>query len=585
MQRISLAILAGALGAHSLTAQTDYRNLDDDRPAAVEDAYPLERRAFELVLPYHFSREGGRSLHASTPELAWGALPNLALGVKAPFGAADAPGTSTGLAGIRLFSIYNFFTEAPALPALSLRGDLHLPVGALAGEDARVSLKLLATRSFGPWRVHLNGGYGFGDPAVASAVEPLPRWSAGAALDRTLYRQSLLLVGDVIGRAADRNAPTEVEAGLGLRWQWTPTLVLDAGLRRRLTEEGHDIAFGLGLTHAFGLTPKRNGPTDRRADGPSLSPIAQPPSLESRNATFYFPGGFNWQFLKRYPDAARLFNAFDYGHAVLYERLLTSHGAAGDALERREFDFLVNDLLRRPPRLGVAEESVAPAYARLAWRAKLMFEWAHILHRQIYDIYADERLSDSARVVLVERVTDDYLANTDLAFTTAPKSMELMDEAYYSQVFRQRYPKFNGLIWAYHWLQVGLYEPMITGATPAARRAGVEATVTRFWQMLENPPSGMPRVMPMTAAVAPEFSRRHPRAAVIFDNLHALHDIISDILTSEKVPAGRKKAEIYAALARYQDGSRDTMGMEHWWMMGEMMGGVELMGGVAPRGD
>ncbi len=577
-------MVAGALSAHSLTAQTDYRNLDDDRPSAVEDAYPLERRAFELLLPYHFSREGGRSLHASTPELAWGALPNLALGVKAPLGAADAPGTSTGLAGLRLFSLYNFFTEAPALPALAVRGDLHLPVGALGGEDARVSLKLLATRSFGPWRVHLNGGYGFGDPALASAVEPLPRWSAGAALDRTFYRQSLLLVGDVIARATDRNAPTEVEAGLGLRWQWTPTLVLDAGLRRRLSTEGHDIAFGLGLTHVFGL-PARN---HRPSDGPIAQPPNRPtavPSLESRDATLYFPSGFNWQFLKRYPDAARLFNAFDYGHAVLYERLLTSHGAAGDALERREFDFLVNDLLRRPPRLGVAEESVAPAYARLAWRAKLMFEWAHILHRQIYDIYADERLSDSARIAMVERVTDHYLANTDLAFTTAPKSMELMDEAYYSQVFRQRYPKFNGLIWAYHWLQVGLYEPMITGATPAARRAGVEAAVARFWAMLERPPAGMPRVMPMTAAVAPEFSRRHPRAAVIFDNLHALHDIISDILTSEKVPADRKKAEIYAALARYQDGTRDTMEMEHWWMMGEMMGGVELMGGKAPRGN
>ncbi len=577
MQRISFAILAAALGAHSLAAQTDYRNLDDDRPAGVEDAYPLERRAFELVLPYHFSREAGRSLHASTPELAWGALPNLALGVKTPLGAADAPGTSTGLAGIRLFALYNFFTEAPSLPALSLRGDLHLPVGALAGEDARVSLKLLATRSFGPWRMHLNGGYGFGDPAAASAVEPLPRWSAGAALDRTLYRQSLLLVGDVIGRAADRDAPTEVEAGLGLRWQWTPTLVLDAGLRRRLSAEGHDIAMGVGLTHAFGFAPRRTVP--------SLPSVPSVPSLEQRDATFYFPGPFNWQFLKRYPDAARLFNAFDYGHAVLYERLLTSHGAAGDALEQREFDFLVGDLLRRPPRLGVAEESVAPAYARLAWRAKLMFEWAHILHRQIYDLYADERLSDSARVALVERVTDHYLANTALAFTTAPKSMELMDEAYYSQVFRQRYPKFNGLIWAYHWLQVGLYEPMVTRATPAARRAGVEAAVARFWEMLDSPPAGMPRVMPMTAAVAPEFSRRHPRAAVIFDNLHALHDIISDILTSEKVPAGRKKAEIYAALARYQDGSRDTMEMEHWWMMGEMMGGVELMGGKAPGRD
>ena len=27
--------------------------------------------------------------------------------------------------------------------------------------------------------------------------------------------------------------------------------------------------------------------------------------------------------------------------------------------------------------------------------------------------------------------------------------------------FRSRNPKFNGLIWGYHWLQVGVYEPLL----------------------------------------------------------------------------------------------------------------------------
>ena len=30
-------------------AQIDYRNLDDDRPVVTEDAYPVERYAFELL--------------------------------------------------------------------------------------------------------------------------------------------------------------------------------------------------------------------------------------------------------------------------------------------------------------------------------------------------------------------------------------------------------------------------------------------------------------------------------------------------------------------------------------------------------
>ena len=105
----------------------------------------------------------------------------------------------------------------------------------------------------------------------------------------------------------------------------------------------------------------------------------------------------------------------------------------------------------------------------------------------------------------------------------------------YSLAFRRRYPKFNGLIWAYHWLQVGLYEPLVTARSSEERRAGVDAAVARFRAMLADPPRSMPTIMPMTAAVAPEFSRRYPEIAIIFDNLHAMHDVISDVLASYKL--------------------------------------------------
>ena len=241
-----------------------------------------------------------------------------------------------------------------------------------------------------------------------------------------------------------------------------------------------------------------------------------------RDEQFYFPGRFNWQFLANYPEAARLFNAFDYGHAVLYERLYTGRGDAERQLEK-EYRYLTTDLLIRPPRFAVAEEVIMPSYAKLAWRAKMMFDWAHVLHRQIYDVYADERLTPARRDTLIERLTDYYLSNRKYAFTDKPKSMALMDEQYFSQTFRRAYPKFNGLIWAYHWLQVGLYEPLIETPTTVGRKAAVQATVARFWSMLEDPPNRFPRYMPMTAAIAPRFSTAHPRAAVIFDNLHMMH--------------------------------------------------------------
>ena len=299
-----------------------------------------------------------------------------------------------------------------------------------------------------------------------------------------------------------------------------------------------------------------------------------------RDEQFYYPGGFNWEFLANYPEAARLFNAFDYGHAVLYERLYTTRGNAARELEK-EYRYLTTDLLVRPPRFAVAEEVIMPAYAKLAWRAKIMFDWAHVLHRQIYDAYADPDLSPGQRDVVIERLTDYYLSNRKYAFTDKPKSMTLMDEQYFSQTFRKTHPKFNGLIWAYHWLQVGLYEPFIEGQTKAERKAGVQATLARFWSMLDDAPSRMPKSMPMTSAVAPKFSAAHPRAAVIFDNLHMMHDIISDILTADTIPHGRKGEIIDQQLDKLQDPSRDVMSMDEWRMMAEHMGGVDVMGGRA----
>jgi hypothetical protein len=316
--------------------------------------------------------------------------------------------------------------------------------------------------------------------------------------------------------------------------------------------------------------------------GPALGGPAS--GQERRNEQFYYPGSFNWQFLRNYPEAARLFNAFDYGHAILYETLYTRPDSARSASGlTRAYHYLTTDLLARPPRYAVAEEVIEPTYARLAWKAMRMFDWAHVLHRQLYDVYADERIPIVRKDSLIERLTDYYLSNREFAFAPVPKSMTLMDDQYYSQVFRKRFQTFNGLIWSYHWLQVGLYEPFIAGRTPDEKKAGVQAAVSRFWQMLEDAPSSMPHVMPMAATVAPEFTKRHPRAAAVFDNLHMMHDVISDILAADTVPRDKKRDVIYAVLGEFRDTTRNVMTRDEWLMMGEHMGGIEAMGGPAVR--
>lgn len=295
---------------------------------------------------------------------------------------------------------------------------------------------------------------------------------------------------------------------------------------------------------------------------------------------FYLPADHNFTFRRDYPGADRLFNAFDYGHAILYEVLWTDPARAAERLEGAIYDRLTTRVLSRPPRLPLIEDAIEPRYARLAPEAKAMFEWAHILHRQVYDVLGDERLDQAAKDREMRRLLAYYRSRPDLAFSLQPKNMSLMQEQPYSLAFRQGFPKFNGLIWAYHWLQVGLYEPLMVGRTAAERQAGVAATVARFRQMLPGAPEAYPVVMPMTAAIAPTFAERYPDIAIIFDNLHSLHDVISDILANPSVPRREKRARILEAASAYRDDTTEVMTVAGWRRMSVGMG-VENQGGPA----
>jgi hypothetical protein len=252
----ALAILSAVIGLQSLAAQIDYRNLDDHRPVRTEDAYPIERFAFELVVPYEYDNgRDGAQLHLVAPELSYGLFPNTQVGLELPFAALDRPGgTDWGFAGPRLFALYNFNTEGRTLPALALRMDVAVPVGDLGADAVQLTLKGIATRSWGLTRLHFNAAATVGREAGRPIVDAEPEWALSLAADRTLLRKSLLLIGEIGALEETSAAATEVTAALGLRYQLTPTLVFDTGLRRRLgAGAGPDLGLTFGLSHAFAL--------------------------------------------------------------------------------------------------------------------------------------------------------------------------------------------------------------------------------------------------------------------------------------------------------------------------------------------
>lgn len=253
--------LVGALAGSALpaAAQTDFYNTDARRPVTVEDAYPVERYAFEAqVAPLRLERTDGGAYHWEIePELAYGVLPGTHLEVGLPLLFADgADGEeSFGLGGVDLSLFHNLNVETRTLPAFAVAAEALLPVGSHAPDRVFPSVKGIATRTFGFARFHLNGAYTFGgEPAAGVEVGEASRWMAGLAVDRTFPLRSALLIADLlVERPLHAGEDLRWTAEVGTRYQLDPFFALDAGVGRRLTggEEGWFVTFGAARVFAI----------------------------------------------------------------------------------------------------------------------------------------------------------------------------------------------------------------------------------------------------------------------------------------------------------------------------------------------
>ena len=294
----------------------------------------------------------------------------------------------------------------------------------------------------------------------------------------------------------------------------------------------------------------------------------------------YPPARENWLFRDRFPEIDRMFNGFDYGHAIVYERLVADPIHGGALLEGPDFTFVTQQLLRDPPRLPVVERAIGPHYGTLVPEVVAMFEWAHMLHRQVYDAWALTDVDSTERDARIARAVAYYRSRRDLALSSSPKSMALMDGQPYSLTFHRQNPRFSELLWSYHWFQMALYEALMTTPVDDEQAHALHFVVDHFWQLVHGLPEGPPLIMPMSAAVAPRFAARYPEAAIIFDNLHALHDVVADILASPIIPRESKRAAILAAAATYRDTVTATTTRAEWLDMARMMN-LDAMGGAA----
>lgn len=238
-------------------AQTDYYNTDRGRPLLTEDAYPVERRAFEVqAAPLRLERaKGGAYTWGFEPELAYGIAPRTHVEVGLPIAFIDAAGVRrSGLTGIHMSVLHNLNVET-SMPALAVAASAALPVGALASDNTYIGVKGIATRTLSWMRFHGNAEYTFGSAdASGSGVEEASRWSAGLSADKTFPLKSLLLGAEiVVEQPLHDEEKVGISAGFGTRYQLTPRWAVDAGLGKRVTGSDQSWFITFGSAYAFGL--------------------------------------------------------------------------------------------------------------------------------------------------------------------------------------------------------------------------------------------------------------------------------------------------------------------------------------------
>ena len=234
------------------------------------------------------------------------------------------------------------------------------------------------------------------------------RWIFGVAADRALPLRSVLIAMDVFAeRYSGLAAPVDWTTEVGVRRQLTPRTVIESTLGRRFTgAESGVVSRDWRVDQRGGATPHpgdaminagRASVVVRWCGGLSLCAIAL--GACAYYPQTYFPAAHNWVFRDQYPNADRLFNAFDYGHAVLSELLYTRGDARRASWKGASSSSSRQRICSYVPRVSPLDGGARRRTTReLAPEIHEMFEWAHMLHRQIYDVWADNGIPKERRM-------------------------------------------------------------------------------------------------------------------------------------------------------------------------------------------
>lgn len=284
--------------------------------------------------------------------------------------------------------------------------------------------------------------------------------------------------------------------------------------------------------------------------GPTVrQPLAAPPKDLPRwmanpgyQEVFYKRGPYNFAVYSQLEPLARDLNGVAVGHAMAYEDLVTGRAATLETATYKRIDAV----LKNPPKLMPAERFLSPRFARTYAYLEKLFDWTHVLHAQTIDALVSPKLTQAQKEREIEALWRFYKKEVPYTITGLPMNMAYLDSQHYSQAFRRKYPKVNGLFWGYHWLQTSAYDLLWLSRTPEEARQQYEI-VGKQYREVELYKTDRD-FMPMMAETSPEFARRFPEMSNAFDNLHMLHDMVNDVLATDSLTQAQKEEQIRRAI-------------------------------------
>lgn len=248
---LAVLVWVGAEKAYAI----DHKNLDENRPLRVEDAYPIatDEIAIEVGGGLTVQRHG-ESRGFFPIEILYGVLPNFQLGAGTTLLTDPSETDEVKSGDLKLSGLYNFNQETLTLPALGFKLALNLPTG-VASSGTDVELKALVTKSFDRLSFHFNAAYEFLNGTRADERDGRYQFVLGASypIGAPKYTRTTLIGDLFIEQASQRGKPDTFGAEIGFRHQLTPRMVLDAGIGTELAGPGDRSPFFLTTGISIGF--------------------------------------------------------------------------------------------------------------------------------------------------------------------------------------------------------------------------------------------------------------------------------------------------------------------------------------------